>query len=288
MTIMNSFHIKRRAVRKFIQYWLMRHVIPLNDGEREISENGNRIFVNSLPKSGTNLVRNLITQLPCVISRWTYHIDESIDGFLDQLATVRVGQAVTSHMPWTQDLESILNEGKFKKILMVRDPRDIAVSGCHYVSKLDKSHLLHEYFNSIGSREERLLRYIEGVADEHYPGGRRPKSWGDRHSEGFLPWIDDAKCLVVKFEELIGPKGGGNLADQRQSVESIIEHLGLKSFGIDVEHLCNFVFSPKARTFRRGQIGSWRQEFNDGHKRAFNEKHGDLLIRLGYEDNFHW
>jgi hypothetical protein len=37
------------------------------------------------------------------------------------------------------------------------------------------------------------------------------------------------------------------------------------------------------RTFRKGQIGGWREEFSAEHVRAVEEILGPLLVRLGYE-----
>jgi hypothetical protein len=42
------------------------------------------------------------------------------------------------------------------------------------------------------------------------------------------------------------------------------------------------------RTFRKGQIGSWREEFSAEHERAVKEVAGSLLVELGYEADPEW
>jgi hypothetical protein len=43
-----------------------------------------------------------------------------------------------------------------------------------------------------------------------------------------------------------------------------------------------------SNTFRKGQIGGWREEFSEEHGRAAREIAGPLLVELGYEANPEW
>ena len=40
--------------------------------------------------------------------------------------------------------------------------------------------------------------------------------------------------------------------------------------------------------YRKGVQGDWVNHFGPGHKSYFKERHGDLLVRLGYEANLSW
>jgi hypothetical protein len=42
------------------------------------------------------------------------------------------------------------------------------------------------------------------------------------------------------------------------------------------------------RTFRKGQIGGWQEEFSPEHERALKERAGSLLVELGYEAGPNW
>jgi hypothetical protein len=44
----------------------------------------------------------------------------------------------------------------------------------------------------------------------------------------------------------------------------------------------------KSHTFRSGKTGGWREHFKDENKKLFKEVAGDLLVRLGYEENNDW
>jgi hypothetical protein len=40
--------------------------------------------------------------------------------------------------------------------------------------------------------------------------------------------------------------------------------------------------------YRKGVPGDWKNHFSAEHRRLFKRRHGDLLIRLGYEADHHW
>jgi hypothetical protein len=44
----------------------------------------------------------------------------------------------------------------------------------------------------------------------------------------------------------------------------------------------------KSHTFRSGKTGGWKQHFTDEHKSLFKDVAGDLLVKLGYEENNDW
>lgn len=40
--------------------------------------------------------------------------------------------------------------------------------------------------------------------------------------------------------------------------------------------------------YRKGTPGDWVNHFTDDHKHLFKERHGDLLVHLGYESDLNW
>ncbi len=40
--------------------------------------------------------------------------------------------------------------------------------------------------------------------------------------------------------------------------------------------------------YRKGVPGDWREYFSAANKRYFKERYGDLLVKLGYENDFNW
>jgi len=283
----NIAFLKRNYLKK-LQYVAMRHVFPITTDQRAIATHSNRIFANSIPKAGTNLLSRLLRLMPNVIPSWTYHIDETIPGFSQQLSTVRKGQVITAHLPWSSSLARQLDQLAFRKILIVRDMRDVAVSGVYYITHMDFAHPLHGYFNTLSNDDERLMAVIKGVESMHYFGGRKPPLWKNDFYRAFLPWLDDPECLLVRFEDLVGKSGGGDAAVQEATVRKVALHIGANLDPSQLQHICSSLFFNKSRTFRKGQIGDWNSHFNEEHKRVFKEKAGDILIRMGYEKSNDW
>ncbi|ATX79661.1 Sulfotransferase domain-containing protein [Mariprofundus aestuarium] len=288
MSIVSNMLMLRRRLRKELQYAAMRHVFPITDTERVIASHSNRIFANSIPKAGTNLLSRLLKLMPNVVPWWTYHIDETIPGYSHQLSSGRKGQVITAHLPWSPSLLQELEHLEFRKLLIVRDMRDVAVSGAYYVTHMDRSHPLHDYLNSLPNDDERLMAMIKGVAAEHYPGGQIPPMWENDSYKSFLPWVDDPDNLLVRFEDLIGAMGGGDDNLQEKTIRKIASHIGTDLDAEQFEHIRSSLFSTSSRTFRKGQVGEWRNHFNEAHKQAFKDMSGYMLIRMGYEKNNDW
>jgi hypothetical protein len=52
--------------------------------------------------------------------------------------------------------------------------------------------------------------------------------------------------------------------------------------------LVDAIRPKKSHTFRSGKTGGWKQYFMDDHKSLFKDVAGDLLVKLGYEENNNW
>lgn len=83
----------------------------------------------------------------------------------------------------------------------------------------------------------------------------------------------------VSFEELVGKEGGGSDDLQRTTIHRIGEFLGVAPREKDL-HL----FDSSARTFFRGQIGAWRNEFSAEQIMTFSRLYGDVLRAYGYSE----
>jgi len=198
-----------------------------------------------------------------------------------RLAKVPEGSFVTAHCVHTPQLASLFAEEGMKTVCIIRDPRDVAVSSMHYI-KQQRGHFAHEAYTSLPSDHARLLLSIRGGE----LAGHRLRSLGERYRQ-FSGWGQDPNTVVVRFEDLVGPKGGGSAAVQRRTVERVAAHLDL---GLDEQGVVSVTENlfGVGRTFRKGQIGGWRDEFSQEHERAAREVAGALLVELGYEEGQGW
>jgi len=278
-----------RHVKKKFQYGLMKHPIPFSLSDYKALQKGPILFANSLPKAGTHLLRRLLCLLPNTSSMWSYHFDEAIDGVgnYKQLFNPSHGQVITGHVPYSKSIMQVLDAHNYCNFFMLRDPRDVVVSGAHYITNMDHTHRLSSYFKSLPSDHERIMATIQGIDGNLLKDGIRSKSIGE-HLDGFLGWMEEPSCLIVKFEDLIGSAGGGDESHQINIIKEIINHIGLILPEHEIKQISSQVFSSKSKTFRSGQINGWKNRLSDEHKIAIKELAGGALIKMGYEKDYNW
>lgn len=279
--------MNKRYYLKKTQYFLMRHCVPLSLRQMRDFRHSPKVFANSVPKAGTNLLKRTLNLLPCIAPHWTYHLDQRIGDWNKQLRSVRKGQTILAHFPWSQATVDILRTDGFKMLFMIRDLRDIASSNAFYITYKDPMHRLHSYFRSLSSDEERITASIAGIDADLLNDGIRSKSIGE-HADSYLGWMRESRCLTIRFEDLIGARGGGDDEKQFQTVSSIIRHLGVDLSDEEIREIAENTFSAKSRTFRKGVIGDWKNHFTEEHKRLFKETAGEALIKMGYEKGYDW
>src|ERR671912_191680 len=169
-----------------------------------------------------------------------------------RLSKVPDGGFVNAHCIYTPELADIFRQQGMRTVCILRDPRDVAVSQMHYIKQLE-NHFAHEGYMALPSDSERLLLAIRGGE----LGGRRLQSLDERYRQ-FLKWGRDGGAAVAKFEDLVGTKGGGSEEAQRLAVERVAGHLGVEVDEATMRAVEEGLFGG-GRTFRKGQIGGWRE-----------------------------
>ena len=192
-----------------------------------------------------------------------------------RLGRVADGQFVTAHCVHTPELAGLFREEGMKTVCILRDPRDVAVSQLHYIKRL-KKHPIHEAFVALPSDRERLLFSIRGGS----LGGRELLPLDERYRR-FSGWASEEGAVVVRFEDLVGPEGGGSAGAQRRAVGRVAAHLGVEADEEALARVGGGIFGA-GQTFRKGTIGGWREEFSAEHELAAEEVVAPLLAELGY------
>ena len=247
------------------------------------------VLANSVPKAGTHLLLKSLASLPG-LSEAGVHVDMRLDpGSLKRtLRTVESGGVVTGHLAGFKRYVRALKASGFKTFLIIRDPRDVAVSAVAYILKL-REHHLHDYFHTyLLTNHARLMAIIRGVPQKVAGGWRVGRRDINEYYRIFMPWFDEKSNCVVRFEALIGPKGGGDCGRQFDEIRRVVKHLQIDLSEIELTRLADAIFDPGVATFRRGAIGDWRNHFSEEHKIVFKEVAGQLLIDLGYEQDLNW
>ncbi|MCW8828151.1 MAG: sulfotransferase domain-containing protein [Gammaproteobacteria bacterium] len=262
-----------------------------------------KIFINSMPKSGTNLVSRLFNisgyhyaklgvaptlligrhyLLRQVLRRSFFSRNPVIVGLDVQMPvrrewlerkfnSVKDGFYVTGHANYSQGIKNILDTAGFKTVLVIRDPCDVIVSYAHYVAGT-QSHFLHEAF-----KEMSLFDRVRFSLDGGRLSGLDVEAFPVMLSR-IDGWMKQRNVYVLKFENIVGEKGGGS--DELQAAE--LANLGdFCGVNFDVDIVRDQLFGV-SKTFRKGQIGSALQELPADLIAEVNQKLKFYINEWGY------
>jgi hypothetical protein len=263
-----------------------------------------KILLNSLPKAGSHLLIKLMEMLGYEFARANFssstiygrHVipkyflrgvlfgQSGVEVGLDIAACARASWVIKAldripdgcfaggHLPYSDSMLALANSRGVRAIHILRDPRDVLLSWAHYVPKTDW------HYGRAGlegqSLEERVRKILHG-----YQSGRfRIESFKNilNRSNG---WVGQDEVLTVRFEDLVGPKGGGNIEVQIDTITRIAEFTDAGE--INMDNLSGALFGG-TKVFRKGAIGSWKDEFSSSLVKEVHDSLGDVIVRMGY------
>ena len=252
----------------------------------------------SFPKSGTHLLDQILLGFSRVapFSRRLHSFYAEYEGesgrkrtpeqALRWLASLRPGDVASAHLFARPEVVACVCTPAFVPYFIFRDPRDVAVSHTFYVTEMEPDHVHHAYYRSLPDFDARLKVSILGRPDANV---EFPDITG--RFAPYLDWLDQPSVMKIHFEDLIHDRAG--------TLDRIIDHFlarvplqadrspGARK-GMLLESLETSINPSKSPTFRSGKTGEWKKYFTDEHKKIFKDVAGDLLIRLGYEENNDW
>ena len=186
---------------------------------------------------------------------------------------------VAGHIPFSRNLDTLLQQLGYKHILIIRDLRDVLVSFLHFILRLRPEHPLSADFQHL-SEDERVKFAINGG---YLPISKRQILGIGNAFRSVVDWKQSQNCLIVRFEDLIGEKGGGSSKMQYDTIKRTCNYLQIDLEEREIVRICKSVFDSTAPTFRRGQIGSWKSELKPEWIKIFNQSYSELLSELQYE-----
>lgn len=224
-----------------------------------------KILITSVPKCGTHLADK------CVGLLTKKNNSNLLVTFVQENQLIKFDESkeyLVSHVSCYALAKSNIKSQKYKCIFIYRDPRDQITSDIFWDIRNETKNkmALETPFN------ERLKLKIECVSKLY---------------NKFTPWVKESFCYAMKFEDLVGQKGGGNNIAQRKVVIQICKYLGLKYDRKLIDNCIDHLFGG-THTFREGKIGGWKKYFLPEHITLFKEHAGQLLIDLGYEKDLNW
>jgi hypothetical protein len=267
-------------------------------GKREI-EIRPRIYLNGFPKSGLHLAvlmgRCLAHNAACDYA-WASSFTEtqwSAEWQPDykiypNLSRLQDNTWLKGHCGYKAEIEQYLYRHGVQKIFVYRDLRDVLVSQSYHVINDDELiyHPNKEAYRKMQSKEERMMACLTGVG---------PYSGLFERWDLYAPWLWVPWVHKVRFEDMIQhPEKTAQLFVQYVYKRMGQVH-GVKfDFPEDVlDEAVRVVMEAMTHresslTFRKGNIGDWREEFTPKVKKEFKRRAGRWLIELGYEKDNDW
>jgi hypothetical protein len=250
------------------------------------------VFVNSIPKSGTHLLLQVVEGLPDRVNygRWVASMTSSFrfrertpECLCRLIHRMLPGEIVRGHLFFDPRYLEVLAGRKAVNYFIYRDPRDMAISSAHYARTMNPWHRLHKYYRNTTTLNDAITIAIGGLQPP-VPGVDFPDA-GQRFRR-YRGWIDADECFAIRFEDL-----------QSDNRENVVRRMAefyaarcRRPLDLDacVASMLDSIAPTKSHTFRSGKTAGWRKSFTPEHRRLFHEVAGDLLIELGYEKDASW
>ncbi|MFF2079064.1 hypothetical protein ACFVXG_30470 [Kitasatospora sp. NPDC058162] len=163
-------------------------------------------------------------------------------------------------------------------ILNYRDPRDALVSLINFVEGKTPKGFGNFYerrvFNAILLGKSTMHEKIDYALRDPYFLART-------EFEKSLWLLNHPGVCKVRYEDLVGPRGGGSRQVQVDTVGRVLQHVGAGDQ--DAEKIADRIYNTDSWSFHKGGTGGWREAFSPANEKLFNELYGDVLAQYGYE-----
>jgi Sulfotransferase domain len=246
------------------------------------SQSKKRTFFLTVPKSGTYLLKKML-----YMTIGEESIDfTSIDGDPFNPPSVSDTQYfVFNHVYPGFSVYKESTRDKCTKVILIRDPRDAIVSFCHMLRDQGWGWWTPKevitQFQSLPEGE--MLAHTILFPDEYL--GLRV------FFREAIEWMNDPDVFVLRFEDIVGPEGGGDRLIQENTIRALSQHLEFHMPEEQVVFIADNLFGPDGigqTTFRKGQIGTWPQYLTENDKELFKSVMGEELLQMGYAENYDW
>lgn len=165
---------------------------------------------------------------------------------------------------------------EYVRLLQIRDLRDLIVSYVYH----NNSTVIIEEMGGDYSFDEKLTHILRL---DNSPWAKSI----ELNIQMAIEWLNIPDVVILRFENLIGPKGGGKANIQKETIQKLAYCLGIQlseetSNNIKDNLFGNTMGPNLSATFREGQIGSWQKHFTEEHLELFKQNWGHYQHQLGY------
>ncbi|NGX56481.1 MAG: hypothetical protein K1060chlam5_00724 [Candidatus Anoxychlamydiales bacterium] len=159
-----------------------------------------------------------------------------------------------------------------KKIITLRDPRDQIISLVFHKMRENGDNLNQIDKDKIKNKIKEVIRLTSQYKmDQMY--------------KELLILKERGYCLI-KFEDLIGPMGGGYLTKQKEAISKIANYINYPLNEKQINFISEFLHGANHPNFRVGRINQWKDYFDQEINELLYEYLGNVVINNGYEESY--
>lgn len=237
------------------------------------------VLINSVPKCGTHLLVSVLMELGLhkrddlgltAIQRFRTKGQALLDfasPFKVELDLDDVGRKTSrhrcesrlnclgarefgmEHLPYSSELENVLKQKDIRTLCIVREPKAVLWSWYCHMLRFHSYPFHEEMTDPLRTLEEKLSVPLTGTRKGRYV--LAPLLVRYRR---FLGWKNSSTALWIRFEDLIGPQGGGSEDAQIKNISRIADFLELD---VEVKNVAPLIFGKNSWTYRAGRIDDW-------------------------------
>jgi len=233
------------------------------------------VFIGTYHKTGCVWMINVFTQAAKELG--VPFIGPELENIDEEISS---GLLLDSHCQCPDFLRSV----KMRGFRLIRDPRDIVISGAHYHTKSQEPWLSEAQGHLAGKSYQQAINALESWQARY----RFEMKFVAKHTINSIIKGPAIPLRTVHYETLMEDTSHKCFAD-------LARYLGFRWF----EHkkvmkaYKRWSLNADGKLFkdvhgRSGKVAQWRQTYSRKTAEAFMNMHGDALITLGYEKDHSW
>lgn len=241
------------------------------------------IFLNSIPKSGTHLLHQILMNLNfedkfgffASTPSWSMQVrsNQEAEKYLSRMYK---NEIISGHLFFSKSIENYLLESSIPSVFIYRDPRAIFLSELHYLSNMNRWHRCHKYYARCKSFDEKFDLCLEGLPESsfYYP------KFSDRIKD-YLGWINSKAVYAIRFEDLI------NKETRFSEINNLLNYLSPFFEYIDnkdssIKDAKGSISPEKSHTFTGLEPDRWKTNLSSSQIYQLESHLGTLTKEMGF------